>query len=172
MLPVTAWPPGPPGASLSPFGVPRTVQGGSCGCVLPKGAWIVSNSSASVVMFFPSAQAALYRQPNQQMGTGRLPGQQQWWLSRQSCPPPQPFTRPTHDQCLEGWRAWQRKIGFTDPRIRPTPGRVPPNFSGWNFVNAPSSTLLQPGQSGMVLADGQNVVVVGGCATITQAFSV
>lgn len=61
----------------------------------------------------------------------------------------------------------------TDPPIRPIPGRVPPNFAGWNFVGAPSQVLLNFGQSGLVVADGQNVVVMGGgCAVITQAFSV
>lgn len=168
MLPVSAWPPGPPGSSLSPFGAPRMVQGGSRGCVLPKGAWVVSNSTASVVMYFPSWQNSQYTQPRHQMGTGNLPGEQQWMTP----PCSTPWMRPTHDQYLEGWRAWQRKTGWTDPTIRPTPGRVPPNFGGWNFVNAPYSTLLAPGQSGTVLADGQNVVVIGGCATITQAFSV
>jgi hypothetical protein len=174
MLPVSAWPPGPPGASLSPFGAPRTITVGSCGCVLPKGAWVVDAGSNSVVMFRPDWRAAQYNQPRHQMGTGRLPGQQQWWQLSSPCPPPTPCcTRPTHDQYLEGWRAWQRTTGNTDPPIRPQPGRVPPNFAGWSFVNAPCSTLLQPGQSGTVLADGQNVVIVGGgTSTITQAFSV
>jgi hypothetical protein len=166
MLPVSAWPPGPPGASLSPFGAPRTITVGSCGYVLPKGAWIVNTGTTYVVMFYPSWQTAQYTQPRHQMGTGRLPGQQQWWQGSSQ-------KRLTHDQYLECWRAWQRSTNQTNPPIRPTPGRVPPNFSGWNFTNAPCSTLLPSGQSGLVLADGQNVVVMGtGSATITQAFSV
>jgi hypothetical protein len=170
MLPVSAWPPGPPGAALSPFGAPRTVTPGSCGCVLPKGAWVVDTGTNSVVMYRPDWRAAQYTQPRHQMGTGNLPGKQQWQASWTTCPP---TTRPTHDQYLECWRAWQRTTGNTDPPIRPLPGRVPPNFAGWSFVGAPSSTLLQPGQSGTVLADGQNVVIVGGgTSTITQAFSV
>jgi hypothetical protein len=139
---------------------------------------VVDAGTNSVVMYRPDWQKALYSQPRNQMGTGRLPGEQQWWQGRSQtpcapCPPPQPCKRPTHDQYLEAWRAWQRKTGRTDPPIRPLPGRVPPNFAGWRFVGAPSSTLLQPGQSGTVLADGQNVVIIGsGCSTITQAFSV
>lgn len=212
MLPVSAWPPGPPGSSLSPFGPPRCVKVPPCGYVLPKGAWIVQTGANQVVMFRPSWEKALYNQPTQQMGTGYLPGQWQWrygkppsgWIMGQGgrpipqvpvgnppgpitnatqtvsretlCPPPKPCPprrRPTHNQYLEGWRAWQRCTGRTDPPIRPIPGRVPPNFAGWNFVSAPRSTLINFGQSGLVLADGQNVVLMGGgTANITQAFSV
>jgi hypothetical protein len=140
---------------------------GSEGYALPKGAWIVDAGANSVVMFFPPP--AIYNQPRHQMGTGRLPGQQQWMTG--PCTPP-PCKRPTHDQYLEAWRAWQRKTGWTGS-IRPLPGRVPPNFAGWQLTSAPSSTLLSPGQSGIVLADGQNVVIMGaGASTITQAFSV
>ena len=96
--------------------------------------------------------------------TGVLPGAR---VSRETC------TRPTHDQALEAWRAWQRKTGNTNPPIRPLPGRVPPNFFGWKPVNAPSTTLVPPGPGGTVLADGQNVVITGsGFANITQAYSV
>lgn len=213
MLPVSAWPPGPPGASLSPFGRPRTIRVPSCGYVLPKGAWVVQTGGNQVVMFRPSWQADLYRQPARQMGTGYLPGQTRWTGSgRRASPQPWragplpttatpvttgagaqpksaltfannarpsswswsgPCKRPTHDQALEAWRAWQRRTGNTDPPIRPLPGRVPPNFAGWRFVGAPSTTLIPFGSGGLVLADGQNVVITGGgCANITQAFSV
>lgn len=164
MLPVSAWPPGPPGASLSPFGKPRNIDlSRRCkGYVLPKGAWIVQTGHNKVVMFRPSWRRDLYNQPTRQMGTGFLPG---------SPPPPGP-TRPTHDQSLEAWRAWQRKTGRTGS-IWPQPGRVPPNFAGWRHVKAPHVTLVHPCSGGTVLADGQNVVIVGeGCANITQAFSV
>jgi hypothetical protein len=171
MLPVSAWPPQAPGSALSPFGAPRTVNVGSCGYVLPKGAWIVQTGSNRVVMFRPDWRKELYGQPRHQPGTGKLPGQ---GLTPPSpCPPKPTCVRPTHDQYLEAWRAWQRKSGQTNGPIRPLPGRVPPNFNGWRFVNAPASTLVQNGQAGTVLADGQNVVIMGsGCATITQAFSV
>lgn len=164
MLPVSAWPPGPPGASLSPFGRPRTINV-SChrhGYVIPKGAWYAHTGSNQVVMFVPSWRRDLYNQPDQQMGTGFLPGS-----------PPNPGrTRPTHDQCLEMWRAWQRATGITGP-VMPIPGRVPPNWDGWRYVNAPSRTLVPPNSGGLVVADGQNVVITGGgCAHIIEAFSV
>lgn len=226
MLPVSSWPPGPPGASLSPFGPPRDICVPACGYVLPKGAWVVQTTCNQVVMFRPSWKKALYTQPRSQMGTGYLPGFQQWasgarwsggtghahpqsWkagprptiagpatagasgrttsaavptaisaptLSPHSsaCGPPcAPKKRWTHDQRLEAWRAWQRKTGNTDPPIRPLPGRVPPNFAGWNFVGAPSTVLVPFASGGTVLADGQNVVITGGgWANITQAYSV
>lgn len=219
MLPVSAWPPGPPGSALSPFGPPRDICVPACGYVLPKGAWIVQTGNNKVVMFRPSWKKALYNQPREQMGTGYLPGQLQWahggsgsrpsWKAgprstiagpataaasapktsataiattatpsshtSRGCGPPcaAPKKRPTHDQYLEAWRAWQRKTGQTNPPIRPLPGRVPPNFAGWNFVGAPAATLVPFGQTGVVLADGQNVVIMGcGTANITQAFSV
>ena len=187
MLPVSAWPPGPPGASLSPFGKPRQIAL-NCyphGFVIPKGAWIVTTTSNRVVMFRPPvSRVARTRTP----GTEMLPGS--------IMPPPHPpspsaATRaaptstnaagaagcpPTfqkHDAVLEAWRAWQRTIGRTPPPLRPTPGRRPPNWFGWRIVDAPSSTLVQGNSAGTVLADGQNVVILGsGCAIITQAYSV
>lgn len=163
MLPVSAWPPGPPGASLSPFGKPRHINV-ACHCngyVLPKGAWIVHTGPNQVRMFVPSWRRDLYHQPNKQMGSELLPGSPA--VGRQ---------RPTHDQCLEAWRAWQRKTGITG-EVMPRPGRVPPNFDHWWFVPAPSRTLVQCGSSGLVVADGQNVVITGsGHATIIEAYSV
>jgi hypothetical protein len=84
------------------------------------------------------------------------------------------WRRPTHDEALEAWRAWQRRIRRTDPPIRPLPGRVPPNFFGWRWDRrAPSVVLVPASSGGTVLADGQNVVIVGvGFANVTQAFSV
>lgn len=231
MLPVSAWPPGPPGASLSPFGKPREIWVKPHGFVIPKGAWVVRTTANSVVMFSPRHDPwdGVTRTP----GTELLPGQPlppphppgaapalptaylmkaQVWRGG---PPPSPapavspsataprrsatdptataatassprWNEPTvwpcpprrkrfqkHDTVLEEWRAWQRQIGRTPPPIRPTPGRRPPNWFGWRFVCAPSATLVQPFSAGTVLADGQNVVIAGGgCATITQAFSV
>jgi hypothetical protein len=168
MLPVQAWPPGPPGASLSPFGKPRRIDVG-CHCngfVIPKGAWVVATSSNRVVMFYPPVE----RFPAQRtLGTGLLPG---------SIPPTKPcgcgprrFAK--YDTELECWRAWQRKTGNTDPPLRPLAGHRPPNWFGWRFVDAPCSTLVPSAASGLVIADGQNVVITGsGCATITQAYSV
>lgn len=167
MLPVSAWPPGPPGSSLSPFGKPRTIDL-ACftqGFVLPKGAWIAHTGSGNqVVMFVPSWRKALYHQPQRQMGTGFLPG---------SPPPPGP-TPPTYDQRLEAWRAWQRKTGNNwGPTPPGPPGRTPPNWGGWTFVNAPSRVMVRPCSGGLVVADGQNVVLTGaGCATLIEAFSV
>jgi hypothetical protein len=152
MLPVFAWPPGPPGASLSPFGQPRKVDvSRHCnGFVIPPGAWVVDPGCNRVVMFRPPVSTA---NPARSPGTGLLPG---------SIPPPLP-------KC--GYFPPFKKFADTQPTRRP--GRRPPNWYGWVFVNAPSSTLLAPGQSGLVIADGQNVVITGGgCATLTQAFSV
>jgi hypothetical protein len=141
MLPVSAWPPGPPGASLSPFGKPRQICVGSCGFVIPKGAWIVNTGSNSVVMSRPCVATSTNRARTP--GTGLLPGEN---------PPLPQFKR---------WKG------------REPPGHRPPNWFGWQFVPAPTSTLLSPGQSGLVVADGQNVVITGsGFATITQAYSV
>lgn len=174
MLPVSAWPPGPPGSQLSPFGLPRTVNLARHprGYVLPKGTWVVQTGSNQVVMYRPPV---MHVNPARAPGTGILPGQgSRKSVSRETCAPcgpPGPQRRLTHDQYLESWRAWQRKTGRTDPPIRPTPGRVPPNFFGWGFVNAPATTLIPSGQGGTVQADGQNVVIVGaGSANITEAF--
>lgn len=173
MLPISAWPPGPPGSSLSPFGAPHTVCVNPCGYILPKGAWVVQTGANQVVMFRPDWRREA--QPSRQMGTGHLPGEWRW----RGWPKPAPGLnctlpprRPTHDEYLEAWRAWQRCIGWSDPVQRPLPGHTPPNWAGWRFVGAPSQTLIPFGQSGMVLADGQNVVIQGGgMATITQAYS-
>jgi hypothetical protein len=171
MLPVSAWPPGPPGASLSPFGKPRQVSVGCNGFVIPKGAWVVSTGSNRVVMFRPPVE----RFPAQRSpGTGLLPGSiPPRRATPCSCPPKPRRTWHRYNDVVEAFRAWQRETGDTDPPLRPLPGRRPPNWFGWRFVNAPCSTLLQPGQNGLVVADGQNVVIAGGgCATITQAYSV
>jgi hypothetical protein len=183
MLPVSSWPPGPPGSQLSPFGRPRTVNlARHCdGFVLPKGAWVVQTGANRVIMFRPEVT---HFNPPRTPGTGILPGQipnakaagpRAGEASRVEarCPPPTPpFV--THDAYLEAWRAWQRKTGRTDPPIRPLPGRVPPNFFGWRFDRcAPATVLVNANSGGTVLADGQNVVIAGaGCANITQAFSV
>lgn len=155
MLPVSAWPPGPPGASLSPFGKPRQVCVSCNGFVIPTGAWVVNPGANRVVMYYPSVSTA---NPARSLGTGLLPG---------SIPP----TSPPCGCPPNEWRPTFRK--FNDTPLQP-PGRRPPNWFGWQFVSAPCSTLLHPGQSGLVVADGQNVVIVGGggWAQITQAYSV
>ena len=73
MLPVSAWPPGPPGASLSPFGLPREIDVGRHrhGFVIPKGAWVGRTSSNRVVMFAPPVE---HHNPPRSPGTGLLPG--------------------------------------------------------------------------------------------------
>ena len=72
MLPVQAWPPESPGASLSPFGKPRQVNvSSSHGFVIPKGAWIVATGSNRVVMFRPPISNA---NPARSPGTGLVPG--------------------------------------------------------------------------------------------------
>lgn len=173
MLPVSAWPPGPPGASLSPFGKPRRIclNNHPRGYVIPKGAWIVATTSNTVVMFTPKVDP--WDWVSRTPGTGYLPGQ----IPPARCPPrpcpPKPPRFQKHDVVLEEWRAWQRKTGDTNPPIRPTPGRRPPNWFGWRFTSAPRHTLVPFFSGGTVLADGQNVVLTGGgFATITQAFSV
>ncbi|HEY1880544.1 MAG TPA: hypothetical protein VGG68_11495 [Caulobacteraceae bacterium] len=80
-----------------------------------------------------------------------------------------------YNDFVEAWRAWQRKIGRTDPPIRPLAGHRPPNWFGWMQVPVPANTLtmIQPNSAGTVLADGENVQIIGsGCASIIQAFSV
>nr|HEV8010868.1 hypothetical protein [Bradyrhizobium sp.] len=173
MLPVSAWPPGPPGASLSPFGQPRQVKVCGNGFVIPKGAWIVATGSNCVKMFYPPVQ----RFPAQRtLGTGLLPGSIPPQRTTMCGCPPKPCGPPTfrkfNDE-VEAFRAWQRATGQTDPPLRSFAGRRPPNWFGWKLVPAPSSTLVPSGASGLVIADGQNVVITGsGCATITQAYSV
>jgi hypothetical protein len=156
MLPVSAWPPGPPGASLSPFGQPRQVAVPSFGFVIPQGAWIVSTGSNQVVMFFPPV---VHSNPPRTPGTGLLPGQVPPTSPPCGCPP------------NDVWRPTFRK--FNDTPLQP-PGRRPPNWFGWRFVPAPFSTLVPAGSTGqLVIADGQNVVITGGgFAQITQAYSV
>ena len=90
------------------------------------------------------------------------------------CPPTEPRFLP-FNETVEAFRAWQRKTGDTDPPLYQFAGLSrPPNWFGWTFVCAPFTTLVPPGSTGvLVIADGQNVVITGGgCATITQAFSV
>lgn len=161
-MPVSAWPPGPPGASLSPFGQPRQINVGShCnGFVIPRGAWVVATGGNRVVMHYPPVGNF---NPVRTPGTGLLPGSR-----------PRSCCRPlTYNETVECFRAWQRATGNTYPPLRPIPGHRPPNWFGWRFVPAPGSTLVPPGGSGLVIADGQNVVITGsGCATITQAYSV
>jgi hypothetical protein len=176
MLPVSAWPPGPPGASLSPFGKPRQICIGGNGYVIPKGAWIVKTGGNRVVMYYPPVSTF---NPPRSLGTGLLPGAIPPQRSAPTCkcgkcaPPSGPRQFRKFNDEVEAFRAWQRATGNTDPPLRPLPGRRPPNWFGWTFVNAPCSTLLQSGQSGLVVADGQNVVICGGgTAQITQAYSV
>lgn len=77
MLPVSAWPPGPPGSQLSPFGRPRTVRLNEHprGYVLPKGQWVVQTGSNRVVMFRPPPNDWWTNNPPRTPGTGILPGQ-------------------------------------------------------------------------------------------------
>jgi hypothetical protein len=169
MLPVSAWPPGPPGAALSPFGRPRQVSIFGNGFVIPKGAWIVATQSNQVVMFYPPV---INSNPARTPGTGQL---SQEIPRGPGCPPcgPKPPRFPPWNQALEDFRAWQRETGDTFPPLRSSVGRRPPNWFGWMFVPAPQSTLVPPSASGLVVADGQNVVITGsGFAQITQAYSV
>lgn len=194
MLPVSSWPPRAPGTDLSPFGKPMCVPSGF---VLPKGAWIVRTTGASVIMCVRRAYADIWGQnPARVPGTGVLPGQgftppqpgpitpiplypprNSNATPRQSVinPPPCPTRRswPTSDQVLEAFRAWQRKTGRTDV-TGPPPGRRPPNWFGPCTDRSPAirTTLVQPNSAGTVLADGQNVMIWGNGAMIMQAFSV
>ena len=201
MLPVSAWPPGAPGASLSPFGQPRVISldRHPRGFVIPKGAWVVRTTSNRVVMFMPPVEL---HNPPRTPGTGFLPGQipPPPHPPLPPCPTPAPAAARTaspviasatrrgvdcgpppqqkqfirFDDYLEAWRAWQRRIGRTDPPNRPLPGRRPPNWFGWRFDRcAPRMTVVRQNSAGTVLADGQNVVIAGcGPATLVQAFSV
>lgn len=167
MLPVYAWPPSSPGASLSPFGRTHHVCVSSCGCIIPPGAWVVGTTSNSVVMFFPRHDPWIG--VNQTPGTGLVPGQ--------TPPPPPPNCPPppqwlSYDAYVAAWRVWRQQTGWTPSQQWPLPGRQPPNFFGWRGVNAPSRTLVGPNSGGLVIADGQNVVITGGgTATLTQAYS-
>lgn len=166
MLPVSAWPPSTPGARLSPFGWPRSVNVGNCPFILRKGAWIVSCGSNSVQYSIPQVG---WGNPANTPGTGYLPGQ---------VPPPPPAGScvpawQRWDDWLEAWRAWQRQTGINWGPMQPQAGRQPPNWFGWFPAPGQVFTLVPPGASGTVLADGQNVRIVGsGCATITEVFSV
>jgi hypothetical protein len=170
MLPVSAWPPGPPGASLSPFGKPRQINVG-CHCngfVIPTGAWVVATGSNCVLMFTPPV---IPSNPARSPGTGQV-GRAVPPQPPCGCPPSPP-TWQRYNDVVEEYRAWQRKTGNAGPPVWPQPGRRPPNWFGWKFVNAPSATLVRPGSAGLVIADGQNVIIAGsGFATITQAYSV
>jgi hypothetical protein len=128
------------------------------GYVLPKGAWVVQTGGNQVVQYRPPV---VNYNPARVPGTGVLPGQTQppW----QSCGPA--WEWPKFNDQVE----WYRARG----KIAPKPGTRPPNWFGWTFVSAPFSILIASGQSGLVLADGQNVVITGGgFATVTQAYSV
>jgi hypothetical protein len=186
MLPISAWPPGAPGSSLSPFGSPWTVNAATSptGFILPKGKWIVQTGGNQVVMRVPSVT---WGGPPVAPGTGLLPGTGvpppqpppglpppvgPWTPALKSnCPGPQPWQWPKYLDFLMAWRAWQRQVGRTDPPIRPLPGRRPPNWFGWFPAAGQVLTLLGPGQSGQVTADGQNVAIAGGgCSTVIQVF--
>lgn len=168
MLPVFAWPPSSPGASLSPFGRTRRVCVSQCGCVIPPGAWIVGTTSNSVVMFFP--QKDPWVGVNTTPGTGLVPGQSPP-APPANCPPPPQWM--SYNDVVAAWRAWRQQTGCTPSQQRPLPGRQPPNFFGWQRVNAPSRTLVGPNSGGLVIADGQNVVITGGGeAYLHQAYSV
>lgn len=73
------------------------------------------------------AEPWLYKcNPSRFPGTGMLPG---------SIAPGCGHVRPTSDQILEAWRAWQRCTGRTDPPQRPLPGCQPPNYWGcWSHA--------------------------------------
>lgn len=161
MLPVFSWPPGVPGASLSPFSKARRVCVGSCGCIIPPGAWVVSTTSNSVVMFFPQTDPWVGVQ--QTPGTGLVPG---------TSPPPPPCPPMSYNDQVAAWRAWRQQTGCTPSQQFPIPGRLPPNFFGWSRVSAPSRTLIGPNSGGLVIADGQNVVITAGEAYLHQAYSV
>ena len=184
MLPVSSWPPGPPGASLSPFGRPRRIQVDRMrnGYPLPKGAWIVRTDCNSVIMRLPRQRANAIS-PARAEGTGFVPGSVQpcppsTTRSRtRDCgpcgPPPEPKQFMRYNDFVEAWRAWQREIGRTDPPILPRAGRRPPNWFGWRDGPADIITMIPMNSGGTVLADGENVRVWGaGSATIVQAFSV
>ena len=170
MLPVSAWPPGPPGDALSPFGRPRDIcVNGPNGFVIPAGAWVVATTSNRVMMFRPQVTPF---NPPRSIGTGILPGQPDI-----PSPPPCGCSNVFIPKFLKFNDAVERQRAFTQrtglPPLRPLAGRRPPNWYGWAFVDAPSSTLVQYNSSGLVIADGQNVVIQGsGLATITQAYSV
>lgn len=80
-----------------------------------------------------------------------------------------------YNDYVECWRAWQRQTGQTTPPIRPLAGHRPPNWFGWQQVAPGPNTFTMIGQNsiGTVLADGENVQIIGsGAATVIQAFSV
>ena len=171
MLPVSSNPPRAPGTELSPFGKPWSPPSGF---VLPKGAWIVQTGAASVVMCVRQPYADIWGfNPARVPGTGFLPGQPPPPTPPVTGAPPSVWMWPTPDQILESFRAWQRKTGNTF-LAGPPIGRQPPNWFGpWTDPSpATTVTLLAPGQNGPVLADGQNVMINGGGATIMQAYSV
>jgi hypothetical protein len=127
---------------------------------------VVSTTTNSVVFNVLPVQNF---NPARSPGTGLLPGS----VPVNPLPNPSPFLR--YNDYVEAWRARQRRTGRTDPPIRPLAGHRPPNWFGWRQV-APGPntfTMIGPNAAGTVLADGENVQLVGsGTATIIQAFSV
>lgn len=102
MLPVSAWPPGPPGSQLSPFGRPRTVRLNEHprGYVLPKGRWVVQTGSNRVVMFRPPPNDWWTNNPPRTPGTGYLPGQGPGYGPRPPPPPPPTWCPPRPDAIM------------------------------------------------------------------------
>jgi hypothetical protein len=116
--PITKWPPAAKTSDLAPPFVPMRVYRERIARLAPSG--------ATRDIWGPN--------PCRIPGTGFLPGQLTQARGRCGCGCAGPCrcggVRPTHDQALEAWRAWQRRIGRTDPPIRPIPGLRPPNFFG------------------------------------------
>jgi hypothetical protein len=111
---------------------------------LPKGAWYVTAGPNQVVLYQPTVT---WSNISQAPGSGLPPGM----------PDPTPSPGWAWSNTLLPWRA----------------GIQPPNFYGWFPGTGKVSTLVWPGATGIVLADGQNVAILGGgCSTIMQAYSV
>ena len=131
MLPVSAWPPGPPGDSLSPFGLPRQiwVSQHPNGFVIPKGAWVVRTTSNRVIMFAPPVQ---HHNPPRSPGTGLLPGSIPANRPPQPRPPPCPppsrknlWTGPGQVTFTNGTAAVQMSLSQPTEPCPPAPPRPP-----------------------------------------------
>jgi hypothetical protein len=126
MLPVSAWPPGPPGDQLSPFGRPRTVNLAHHrhGFVLPKGAWVVQTGSNRVIMFRPPVRA---HNPARPPGTGFLPGQAP---TAAPLPPPAPPLPPPRGKPVWLVDAQIRRYGPPEVQLKARnrgPATIDPN---------------------------------------------
>lgn len=149
MLPVSAWPPGPPGSSLSPFGRPREIRvcDHARGFVIPKGAWIVTTGSNRVIMFRPPVR---HDNPPRTPGTGLLPGS----IPPRPLPPVPPCPPPPAVYRVRAKLDW-RKGG--EPFSGPSVGSVVSSI-GAAAMSSPAGMRANSGSAGAVATAAQSSI--------------